>query len=84
MRFTVEMWTEVEAESYLEVCHLFREFIDSHSDCFYMPEYDVTLDKAPTSEKKNAEHMESLKRIWREEDLGMYGVENTEGEDERY
>lgn len=80
MRFRVEMWTEVEAESYLEVCNIFRKFIDENDNCFYMPEYDVTLDKAPTSEQKNAEHMEALKRIWKEEDLGFYGIEDTEDE----
>ena len=74
MRFQVEMYTEVEAESYLEACKIFRKFIDDNYGNLYMPEFYITLDKAPTSEKKNAEHMEELKKSWHEEDLGFKDV----------
>ena len=74
MRFQVEMYTEVEAESYLEACKIFRQFIDDNYGNLYMPEFYATLDKAPTSEQKNAEHMEELKKAWHEEDLGFKDV----------
>ena len=81
MRFQVELYTEVEAESYLEACKIFRKFIDDNYGDLYMPEFYVTLDKAPTSEIKNAEHMESLKRQWHDEDLGFNGI-TTDDQDE--
>lgn len=81
MRFIAEMYTEVEAESYLEACKIFRKFIDDNYEDLYMPEFYVTLDKAPTSEQKNAEHMESLKKAWHDEDLGFNGITD-EGLDE--
>ena len=74
MRFTVELYTEVEAESYLDACKIFRKFIDDNYGDLYMPEFYITLDKAPTSETKNAEHMESLKKAWHEEDLGFNNI----------
>ena len=74
MRFQVELYTEVEAESCLEACKIFRQFIDDNYGDLYMPEFYVTLDKAPTSETKNAEHMESLKRQWHDEDLGFNNI----------
>lgn len=74
MRFQVELYTEVEAESYLEACKIFRKFIDDNYNDLYMPEFYVTLDKAPTSEQKNTEHMESLKRQWHDEDLGFNNI----------
>ena len=82
MRFIVEMYTEVEAESYLDACKIFRQFIDEHYNELYMPEFYITLDKAPTSEQKNAEHMELMKRLWHEEDLGFNGI-TIDDQDER-
>ena len=58
-----------------------KQFIDDNYGELYMPEFYVTLDKAPTSEQKNAEHMESLKRQWHDEDLGFNGI-TTDDQDE--
>ena len=80
MRFQVELYTEVEAESYLDACKIFRQFIDDNYNELYMPEFYVTLDKAPTSEIKNAEHMESLKKAWHEEDLGFNNIADDKDE----
>lgn len=81
MRFQVELYTEVEAESYLEACKIFRKFIDDNYGDLYMPEFYITLDKAPTSGQKNAEHMEALKKAWHDEDLG-FGIATDNDQDE--